>query len=56
LWDGKQAGHALKGLANAAHCLPSRHAELLSIGTHYSDSDRPVVAKTAKALLKAIET
>jgi hypothetical protein len=55
LWDGKQAGHALHGLSQAALLLPGRHAELLSIGTKSSHSDRPVVAKAAKGLLKALE-
>ncbi len=56
LWDGKQAGHALHGLSQAGPLLPGRHTELLSIGTQYSHSDRPVVAKAAKGLLKALES
>ena len=56
LWDGKQAGHALHGLSQAALLLPGRHAELLSIGTQYSHPDRPVVAKAAKGLLKTLES
>ncbi|NJD60469.1 MAG: hypothetical protein C3F13_18155 [Anaerolineales bacterium] len=54
LWDGKQAGHALHGLAKAAHYLPARQAELIEIANIYSYSDRPVIAKSAKELFKAV--
>jgi hypothetical protein len=55
LWDGKQAGHALTGLANAAPLLPSRRDELCAIVSGYSASDRAVVRKAAKKLLKALD-
>ena len=54
LWDGKQAGHALTGLASAAPLLPTRRDELHAIAIGYSASDRAVVGKAAKKLHKAI--
>ncbi len=55
LWNGKQAGHALQGLANAAPLLPSKRDELRVIAAEYSASDRSVVRKAARRLLKVIE-
>jgi HEAT repeat protein len=54
LWDGKQAGHALMGLASAAPLLPSHRDELRAIASGFSASDRSVVRKAAKKLLKAV--
>jgi hypothetical protein len=56
LWDGRQAGHALTGLANAAPFLPSRQGELRAIAAEYSASHRAVVRKAASRLLKVIES
>jgi hypothetical protein len=55
LWDGKQAGHALLGLANAAPLLPYRRNELHAIASGYSASDRAVIRKAAKNLFKIVE-
>ena len=55
VWGSKQAGHALKGLANVAMQVPALRDELHSIAEKYASSDnRAVVRKAAKALLKAI--
>jgi hypothetical protein len=54
LWDGKQAGHALLGLAHVARQLPEKHAELLLVAQEFSHSSRGVVRKAAKALLKEL--
>lgn len=56
LWDGKQAGHALQGLAKAAPFLRSRYAELNAIAGEYSASDRAVVRKAAARLRNAIDS
>jgi hypothetical protein len=55
LWGGKQAGHALKGLAHVAVLVPSAHPELRAIAEEYSHSSRGVVRKAAKGLLKVLE-
>ncbi|HQE91596.1 MAG TPA: hypothetical protein PLH19_03730 [Anaerolineae bacterium] len=55
VWNGKQAGHALKGLANVARKVPAVHDELRSIAEEYASSGRAVVRKAAKELLKTIE-
>jgi len=52
LWDGKQAGHALEGLANAAACLPAFQVELSKIAEEYSHSERGVIRKAAQKLRK----
>jgi HEAT repeat protein len=56
VWSGKQAGHALKGLANVAVMLPMKRTELHVIAEEYSHSDKEVVRKKAKELLKVIES
>jgi hypothetical protein len=56
LWGGKQAGHALQGLAHVAMLVPMTHAELRIIAGDYSLSNRGVVAKAAKGLLKVLNT
>jgi hypothetical protein len=53
VWNGKQAGHALKGLANVAEKVPALQGELRSIGEEYASSGRAVVRKAARELLKA---
>lgn len=55
LWEGKQAGHALKGLTNVAGQVPALHSELRAIAEGFLDHQRKVVAKAAKALLKATQ-
>jgi hypothetical protein len=54
LWNGKQAGHSLHGLAHLARLVPTRRAELRVIAEEYSHSDRGVVRKAAKELIKVI--
>lgn len=55
LWGGKQAAHALQGLAHVARLLPDRRPQLGDIAAQYAASDRPVVRKAAESLQKAIE-
>lgn len=54
LWEGKHAGHALEGLVNTAELLPDHRDELLQIGVDFGSSNRGVVAKAAKRLLKTV--
>ena len=51
-WDGKQAAHALKGLANAAQHLPDLHEDLRETAEEYARSERGVVRKAARGLEK----
>ncbi len=53
--DGKQAGHALNGLAKVAAAAPKLKDELQTIGQGYTSHPRGVVRKAAKALLAATE-
>lgn len=55
VYNGKQAGHALVGLAKAVAANPGLCEELGPIGERYADSASGVVRKAAKALKKAIE-
>jgi HEAT repeat protein len=54
-WDGKQAGHALNGLAKVAVAAPKLRDELRTIGVGYTSHRRGVVRKAAEKLLAAIE-
>jgi hypothetical protein len=54
LWNGKQAAHALQGMIHIAEQLPEKHPELKLIAEGFSHAPRPVVCKSAKALLNAI--
>jgi len=54
VWNGKHAGHALKGLVGVATKVPAIHSELRSIAEEYASSSRTVVRKAARELLKAI--
>jgi hypothetical protein len=56
LWAGKHAGHALVGLAHIARLVPARGVELRGIAEEYFHSERAVVRKAAKGLLKAIDS
>jgi hypothetical protein len=56
VWNGKHAGHALKGLVNVARKVPALRDELRATGEEYSSSDKGVVRKAAKELLKVVET
>ncbi len=53
-WGGKQAGHALNGLANVARGAPKLREELLQIGNGYMTHRRGVVRKAAKTLVAAV--
>jgi hypothetical protein len=55
VWDGKHAGHALKGLASAAAVAPGLRAELRSIGERYLADKRGVVRKAARQLARATQ-
>ena len=52
VWNGKQAGHALKGLVNVAIQVPALRDKLCTTGLEYATSPREVVRKAAKELLK----
>lgn len=52
-WDGKQAAHALAGLANVACTDPGSTEELREVGRQFENHRRGVVRKAAKALVKA---
>ncbi len=54
-WDGKQAHHALDGLANVAAKAPQLATELSQIGASYTSHRRGVVRKAAKTLVAATE-
>jgi hypothetical protein len=54
-WKGKQAGHALNGLLEAARVTPGRAPELRAIAERYLEGGTGVMRKAAKALLKAAE-
>jgi len=55
LWEGKQAGHALKGLTNVAEHVPALHPQLRVIAGDLMNHQRKVVVKAAKTLLKATQ-
>lgn len=54
LWDGKQAGHALKGLAEVAKVVPERHEDIRGLAQEYISSEKGVVRKAARDLLKIV--
>ncbi len=54
-WNGKQAAHALNGLVNVSAMQPVLNDELRATAEEYLHSDRAVVCKAAKRLLKAIQ-
>lgn len=54
LWDGKQAAHALEGLAKVGSASPDLVKELWSIGIRYHDDPRGRVRKAAKALVRTV--
>lgn len=55
VWEGKHAGHALKGLTNVAERIPALRPELHTIAEEFMNHQRKVVVKAAKALLKATQ-
>jgi hypothetical protein len=55
VWDGKQAGHALAGLANVAIQLSALQEELREIAEEYSHHERGVIRKAAQKLRKVVE-
>jgi hypothetical protein len=55
VYNGKQAGHALTGLAKAVAANPGLRTELGPIVERYTDNPRGVVRKAARELKKAIE-
>ncbi len=56
LWNGKQAGHALLGMIQVARQLPEKRPELRRIAEDFSTFPRTVVRRSAKALLKSIDS
>jgi hypothetical protein len=55
VYDGKQAGHGLMGLAKAVAADPGLRDELGPIGERFADSTSGVVRKAARTLTKAME-
>ncbi len=55
VWEGRHAGHALKGLTNVAVQVPALCPELQAIAEGYLDHKRKVIVKAAKGLLKAAQ-
>jgi hypothetical protein len=55
VYGGRQAGHALMGLARAVAADPGLRDELAPIGERFADSPSGVVRKAARALMKAIK-
>lgn len=55
LWDGKHAGRALTGLANAVRTIPQLREEARSIGHQYAGHDKGVVRKAAQKLIQVAE-
>lgn len=51
-WDGKQAGHALKGLIHVAQKVPALQDELYGIGEAYFHSQKGVVRKAASEIVR----
>jgi hypothetical protein len=55
LWEGRHAGHALKGLVNVALQAPALCGELQTLGEMYIQHEKGVVRKAAKDLLRTIK-
>ena len=55
VYHGKQAGHALAGLAKAVAADPGLRDELGAIWERFTDSSSGVIRKAARALMKAIQ-
>ena len=56
VYNGRQAGHALAGLAKAVAADPGLRGELGTIGERFADNASAGVRKAARALMKAIHT
>jgi hypothetical protein len=54
VWEGRHAGHALRGLANVGLSAPGLRNEVLASGRAYLDHDKAVIRKAAKDLVKAV--
>jgi hypothetical protein len=54
VWEGRHAGHALRGLTHVAAQAPARRAELKAIAVQYASSEKAVVRKAAKELRKVV--
>lgn len=55
LWHSKQAGQALRGLANVVRQAPDLAGELHAVAAHYDAIGRHVVRQAARALMKACD-
>lgn len=55
LWEGKHAAHAINGFINITEVMHDYDDELMQIGIDFSASKKGVVAKSAKALVKAMQ-
>ena len=55
VYNGKQAGHALAGLAKAVAVYPGLRGELGPVCERFADSTSGVVRKAAKTLMKAMK-
>ncbi len=56
VYNGRQAGHALMGLARAVAADPGLRDELAPIGERFADSGNGGVRRAARALIKAMQT
>ena len=54
-WNGKQAAHALDGLANVAERLPNSSPEIRTYALSFIDHPRGVIRKAARALIKRLD-
>jgi hypothetical protein len=55
VYNGRQAGHALAGLAKAVAADPGLRDELSPVYGRFADSARGVVRKAARTLMKAMK-
>jgi hypothetical protein len=55
MWEGRHAGHALKGLTWVAKQEPTLRSELIPIARQYLTEGKVVVRKAAKELLRVCE-
>lgn len=53
-YEGKHAGHALKGLINVVRLMPEEKNVIAGIAQEFFDHKKAVISKTAKSLAKCI--
>ena len=55
-YEGKHAGHALKGLLNVVRMLPEHKNVIAEIAIEFITHKKAVVSKTARSLVKTIQS